>query len=261
MIDQLPEIHALWIGQKLGKLSSCCLRSFVLKGHAVYLHAYEQIDDVPEGVQIVDANRIISKNKIFKHKKTGSYALFSDVFRYELLKKTDGIYVDCDVYCIRPIIPSSSGYILGREDDFKINGAVLGLPKDSLILDRLLNAAYDPFFIPPWYSSKRQKRLKIKKVFRLGKHISDMPWGVIGPEAITYFVKELGLEREIQPIDVFYPIHYLCIKQLLDNDLYLEDLISSRTVCVHLYNEMLRKVDMDKIDPNCILAKMFKNEI
>ena len=39
------------------------------------------------------------------------------------------------------------------------------------------------------------------------------------------------------------------------------NLTSSRTSCVHLYNEILRAIDIDKIDENCILARMFKNEI
>lgn len=261
MINQLPEIHALWIGHTLGRISSCCLKSFVLRGHKVYLHTYNHIDGVPDGINMVDANFILPEDQIFKHKKTGSYALFSDLFRYELLKKVDGIYVDCDVYCIKPLNNSNNGYTLGYEDDFKINGAVLGIPKDSQLLDHLISAAYDPFFIPPWYPIKKQKRLKFKKFFGFGKHISDMPWGIIGPEAITYFVKEFSLETMIQPIDVFYPIHYLCIKQLLDANLDLDDIVTSRTICVHLYNEMLRNVDLDNIEHNSILAKMFRNEI
>ncbi|EXA97121.1 alpha (1-4)-galactosyltransferase domain protein [Acinetobacter baumannii 44362_9] len=35
---------------------------------------------------MVDANKIISKDQIIKHKETGSYALFSDIFRYELMR-------------------------------------------------------------------------------------------------------------------------------------------------------------------------------
>lgn len=261
MLTSLPTVHALWIGNKLGKISSCCLRSFVMRGHTVLLHTYNEIDDLPEGVQCVDANEIIPEDKIFKHSKTGSYALFSDVFRYELLKKVNGVYVDCDVYCLKPLYTQNREYLLGYEDDNKINGAVLALPKESELLSKLLNVAYDPFFIPLWYSKSKQRKLKLKKIFGIGRHISDMPWGVIGPDAITYFLNELNLNNQVQPIDVFYPVHYQCIHQLIDPDLKIEDVTSSRTVCVHLYNEMLRNIDIDNIDQNSILAKMFRNEI
>lgn len=258
---ELPIIHALWIGDRLGKISSSCLRSFVLRGHKVLLHTYGEILDLPEGVQCVDANAIIPKNKIFKHNRTGSYALFSDVFRYELLKQVSGVYVDCDVYCLKPVIIPPSNYLLGFESNNKINGAVLALPHESQLLTSLLNAAYNPFFVPPWYKKSRQRRLKLKKTFGIGQNIADMPWGVIGPDAITYFVKELNLLNQVQPIDIFYPVHYDCINLLTDPQLNIEDVTSSRTSCVHLYNEILRAIDIDKIDENCILAKMFKNEI
>ena len=258
---ELPTIHALWIGHTLGKISSSCLQSFVMRGHKVLLHTYGTVSGVPEGVQCVDANEIIPAEKIFKHNHTGSYALFSDVFRYELLTKVCGIYVDCDVYCLKPIVIPESSYLLGYESDNKINGAVLALPQDSSLLKLLLDAAYNPFFVPPWYKKSRQKRLKFKKMLGIGQHISDMPWGVIGPDAITYFVNQLQLIDQVQPIDIFYPVHYQCIGQLLDPRLQIEDIVSSKTVCVHLYNEMLRNVDLEKIAPESILAKMFRNEI
>ena len=38
------------------------------------------------------------------------------------------------------------GYLLGYEDDTKINGAILALPKESELLHALLKSAYDPLF-------------------------------------------------------------------------------------------------------------------
>ena len=261
MSNNLPVIHALWIGKKLGDISRCCLSSFVKQGHQVHLHVYAEIEDVPDGVDCVDANKIIPENKIIKHNATGSYALFSDIFRYELMNHVDGIYVDCDVYCLKPVLIPQHGYLLGFEDDKCVNGAILRVPKDSELLKELLNAAYDPFFVPPWYSRSKQFRLKTKKVLGVGRSLSDMPWGVIGPKAITYYVKQLGLTTMVQPIDVFYPIHYQCISQLWDSNLKVTDITSSRTSCIHLYNEMLKGVDLKNLNSTSILFKLLKNEI
>lgn len=257
----LPVVHALWVGRELGALSRCCLKSFVMRGHEVRLHTYGDINDVPDGVTIFNAREIIAEKNIIKHKKTGSYALFSDLFRYQLLKQQDGIYIDCDVYCLKPLSLPASGYLFGFEEDNRINGAVLALPKDSKLLDSLLNAAYDPFFVPPWYKKSKRRRLKLKKHLGLGKSIAEMPWGVIGPDAITYFAKEQQLFSEAQPIDMFYPVHYRCMQYLLDGQLQLDDVVTQRTVAVHLYNEMLRKVDFAKLDANCVLNKFLRNEI
>lgn len=257
----LIDIHALWVGNKLGEISRCCLSSFVMRGHSVFLHTYNEIEDLPQGVIILDANLIIPKNNIIKHKKTGSYALFSDIFRYELLKKIDGLYVDCDVYCLKPIEKPESGYLLGFEDDKLINGAVLSLPKDSKVLSSLTNAAYDPYFIPPWYSKTKQFRLKLKKLLGFGKGLEDMPWGVIGPKAITYYIKKLLLEKNVSSIDIFYPVHYNCVSQLFDPKLSVMDVTTSRTLCIHLYNEMLKNKDLHNLHPNCLMYKLLNNQI
>ncbi|MDQ1209805.1 hypothetical protein QE380_002728 [Acinetobacter baylyi] len=257
----LPVIHALWIGKKLGLISRSCLQSFVMRGHKVHLHTYDEIEDIPSGVVRVDANIIIPSKKIIKHNETGSYALFSDIFRYELMRNVEGIYVDCDVYCLKPLTIPEHGYLLGFEDDNWINGAVLKIPKDSELLSSLLAAAYDPKFIPPWYSSSKQFKLKTKKILGIGTTIADMPWGVIGPKAITYFVREYNKTDVIQPIDIFYPVHYQCISQLCDSNLDINDITTSRTSAIHLYNEMLRGINLENLEPNSTLARMLRNEI
>ncbi|MHC5226443.1 glycosyltransferase family 32 protein [Ignatzschineria sp. LJL83] len=262
--NNLPIICAVWIGSELGAIARCCLRSFVMRGHTVHLYAYGKVVDLPEGVVLQDANKVVLKEKIIKHRQSGSYALFSDLFRYKLLQKikTNIVYVDCDVYCLKPLKMTESGYALAYEDDNYINGAVLALPSDSNLLHSLLEAAENPLFIPPWFSRKEKRRLRIKKRFGFGRKLEDMPWGVIGPRAITHYVKNLGIEKYIQPADIYYPVHYTKVKgYLLDPDLQVEDVITNRTQCFHLYNEMLRKVDLRHISPTSILYKMLQNEI
>ncbi|WP_066799744.1 glycosyltransferase [Moraxella oblonga] len=256
---QLPTIHALWIGKQLGKMPNACLSSFIKQGHQVILHCYDEINDIPNGVQIADGNLIIPQDKIIKHKQTGSYALFSDIFRYELLRKVDGVYVDCDVYCLKPIIIPEHGYLFGFEDDTKINGAVLALPKNSELLNKLIEISYDTHFIPPWYPQKKQKRYRLKKYFGFSKHISEMPWGVIGPDAITYFAKYFKVDKFAQDIDIFYPVHYNQVSMLCNGHLELNDITTRRTLCIHLYNEMLRHINPNELNQNSFLYKILNN--
>lgn len=259
--DTLPAIHALWIGQQLGEISSACLSSFVKQGHSVHLHTYSDIHDLPKGITICDASKIIKKEKIFKHKHTGSYAVFADIFRYELLRNVNGIYVDCDVYCLKPLTIPEHGYLFGLEDDNIINNAILSLPSNSPLLNCLTDIITHKNFIPEWYSDKAKKRLRLRNAFGLSKHISEMKWGVTGPEALTHYVNACELGRVAQAIDVFYPVHYNRISQLLTPDLSLNDIVTGRTLAVHLYNEKLRQVDFSTLNPNSVLAKMLANEI
>jgi hypothetical protein len=47
--------------------------------------------DIPNGVTIHDANKIIPAEKIFKYKNNGSYAGFANLFRYKLLLEKGSI--------------------------------------------------------------------------------------------------------------------------------------------------------------------------
>lgn len=261
MTNVLPEINALWVGKALNDIAKCCLFSFIKQGHVVNLYTYDDIDNLPDGIVIKDANVIITEDNIVRHKETGSYALFSDIFRYELLQKTTGIYVDCDVYCIKPLHIPQSGYLFGFEDDNIINGAVLALPSNCALLEDLRNAIKNPFFVPPWYSKSKQKRLKFKKIMGFGRNVADMPWGVIGPDAITYFATKRKVDNLALAIDELYPIHHHRINMLLDNELNLSDITTHRTKAIHLYNEFLRQVDLNSLDKNTILAKLLLNQI
>lgn len=51
------------------------------------------------------------------------------------------------------------------------------------------------------------------------------------------------------------------MSQFIDDSLIIEDIITLRVQCIHLFNEMLRKINLEAIDENCILSKMLRNEI
>lgn len=256
----LPSVNALWIGDTLNPIASACLVSFVNQGHIVNLYTYNPINNLPQNINICDGNQIIHHSKIIKHKKSGSYALFSDIFRYELLKHLNhGFYIDCDVYCLKPIYIPEHGYLFGYENGSIINGAILALPKDSELLLTLTNLANQDSFVPQWYSPYNKTRLKIKRLFGYARHISEMGWGVIGPSAITYYAKTLGVAKYAQPIEVLYPIQHHETHKLLDSNLTIDEVITKNSLCVHLYNETLKNIDFENLPNGCILSKMLGN--
>lgn len=66
------EIFTLWIPnnneKELPLLAHLSLKSMILCGHDVILYAYSHLDNVPKGVRILDANKIVDKSKIFRYK-------------------------------------------------------------------------------------------------------------------------------------------------------------------------------------------------
>lgn len=235
----LPVVNAFWIGPALGERHAACISSFLQVGHRLVLHVYgEPPSDTPYGVDIADASKLIPFDRLPRHKQTGSYALASDIFRYEVLGAGLGLYVDCDVFCIRPI--EDDDYIFGHEGHGTINGAVLKLPRNSAMLSDLRAIGTQKAFIPPWYPERRRRRLGLKALLGLAPEISELPWGVAGPAAVTYYAKKHNVHHLAKPSDYFYPVHYSCADLLLDAGLSVRDLVTPRTVAIHLYNEALR---------------------
>jgi hypothetical protein len=186
------------------------------------------------------------------HRKTGSQALASDRFRYELMAADAGIYVDCDCYCLRPV--QTHEYVFGRESNELVGSAVLRLPPDSNLLRALLDVFRTPGLIPPWLKESRQRRMRWRR--RLGRPVAleDMAWGTAGPLALTYHAKEMALADRAQPIDIYYPLAFQQASRLLCPATTLDDLATSRSQIIHLWNEHWRRVGLVDAPPGSPLA-------
>lgn len=110
MTDEV--VHALWIGNRLGPMQLLTMRSFQAHGFRFHLWAYDPtISPIPSGVVLRDANTVIPEQRVFRYPVAeanidvafgnGSYAGFSDVFRYKLLYDHGGWYTDLDVTCLK----------------------------------------------------------------------------------------------------------------------------------------------------------------
>lgn len=146
MITENKIVHGLWIGKKLGNLELLTIHSFLNFGHDFYLWVYEPIETpLPYSVTVKNANEIISKDKVFKYKYSnqyghgkGSYAGFSDVFRYALLYKYGGWWVDMDVTCLASL-DYEDPYVFRRHHVFDLVGNIIKCPKNS----QLMKLCYD----------------------------------------------------------------------------------------------------------------------
>src|SRR5436190_923323 len=110
-------VNALWVEGRLGYIERACLSSAVQVGHHVVLYTYGGVDAVPEGITVLDASEILPPERMLRHKGNGSFALGSDIFRLELLKRDLGYWVDADVYFLKPLERCEDSYVFGWEDE------------------------------------------------------------------------------------------------------------------------------------------------
>lgn len=235
-----PTCCALWIGGNLGPIAAACLASFTRRGHRVVLYCYDAPKDVPPGIEVADAATVLPADRLFRHKATGSYAIFADYFRYELLRRGLGVWIDCDVYCVRPI-ELGNGHVYGWQAMQSINNAVLGLPADSPVLPQLTAIFTTQSPVMPWFPVQAQQSLTAAKLSGAVFGAADLPWGATGPLALTYVLLQAGLARHARPRAVFYPIGSENVAPFIQRGVDFASHIAPETLTVHLWNEILRK--------------------
>lgn len=215
-------IQSLWIGEALSPMERLSLGSFVAHGHEVDLYVYGEVANVPPGVRLRDASEILPASRIFRYREHDSVAGFANFFRYKLLFERGGWWTDADVVCLRPFT-FADAYVFASEISYKrknITNCVIYAQPGSPMMERAwqICEARDP---------------------------STIRWGETGPRLCTQLVAELGLERYVQPPEVFCPVEWANWQSLADPAARLPRL-SRKTHAVHLWNEMWRRAGADK---------------
>jgi hypothetical protein len=233
------QINCLWFGKTLGDLEQICLLSMLRQGHKVRLFCYDTISNVPTGIEISDAREIMPRQELILYRGNGSPALGSNKFRYLIMKKGLGIWLDTDVILIKPI-PKPQNCIFGWQDKKLICNAVLYLPQSSPLTGEICNFVSQQYPVPPFFDDATRSELERRSKSGHPVDVRDLPWGVYGPKALTYFVRKNGLLHYSKPKDVFYPVHWSEAHALLSPKYDVSALITNSTVAIHLWNAALR---------------------
>jgi hypothetical protein len=229
--------NLLWIGPRLGRVERACLRSVLRQGHPVSLYCYEPPEGVPEGVALCDAAEILPQASIVRH-QSGSVALFTNWFRYELQRREKGTWLDADIYLLAPL-PDDRPSLFGWQEPGVIATGVLRLPADSPLLLPLL-ALFEERDIPPWLEPDERMAAWLRRRLTGRTHLSRMPWGSAGPNALTALAMRHGLAGEALPAETFYPVHHHEARWLLEPARPLDSVIAPTTIAIHLWNEVIK---------------------
>lgn len=133
-------VNGLWIGPLLSNIELLTIRSFLAAGHIFRIWIYEPVSNIPEGVEVFDANSIIPSDQIFRYKYAnafghgkGSVSGFSDIFRYKLLYDQGGWWVDMDICCIAPF-EFDAPYFFRTHHDLNMVGNIMKCPKGCKLM-------------------------------------------------------------------------------------------------------------------------------
>ncbi len=233
-------INYFWHGAPLGDIEIVSMLSSLAVGERVRLFSYEKLKNIPDGVELADAREVMDQDQLIRFRATQSPALGSNRFRYNLQKKQLGIWFDLDILQLKKIDPSDN-FIFGFEDQSIINSAVLRTPFDSELLDDLLAFTSQQYPNPPFYDQNTKSLLIDQANKGNPVPVEALPWGVFGPQALTYFIKKNNLLDQVKPRECFYPIHHSQAHLPFMANIDISQFIKEQTTLIHLWNEMLRK--------------------
>lgn len=223
----LDPIQGLWIGQALGPMEQCSIRSFVRNGHPYHLFVYDTVDGIPPGTAIMDAAQILPKALLFAN-DPNTFAAVSDLFRYKLLYERGGYWADLDVVCLRPF-SFTQEYVFTQE-----------LEKDGTI-------GFGSCVIK---TSAGSESMRACLEVCLARGSRDVRWGEFGPALLGKAITQLELTKHLVPYRVFCPIPYWTWDLLLRDDQEAQEAIRGRiggdTRAIHLWNQMWRLGGADK---------------
>ncbi|WP_270087404.1 glycosyltransferase [Sphingobacterium sp. SYP-B4668] len=226
-------IQSFWHGETLSQVERLCIDSFIANGHEFHLYTYNaNLKGVPEKCLLMDANEIISSDRIFLDSR-GTIATFSDYFRVKMLYLRGGWWVDMDIVCLKYFDFEqthifSSEYVNG---EIFANIGCIKSPKGSAFL---LN-----------YIAALELTLEKK---------TTIPWGTFGPTLMNNLLKLYDTTGFLQEPEVFImpKLIYSDNKQLmfyrLFNHLKIEEISEKleNSYSIHLYNELWRLNAIDK---------------
>ena len=204
--------------------------SFLANGHKFHLYAYDQLAELPPGAEIIDAGQILPQSLIFRYSGSGSFAGFSNYFRYKLLLDRGGWWVDLDTICLRPF-DFDTEYVFSSEIHAGAevtDAAAIKAPPGSQFAEYAWRVC----------QSKDPKKLV---------------WGEVGPRLLDEAVERCGLRRYVRKATAFCPIPFPEWESVLDPNEYRD--FGAEVFAVHLWNEMWRDSGRDKdanYSPGCL---------
>jgi Alpha 1,4-glycosyltransferase conserved region len=229
-------VRSFWHGQ-FSPYEALCLSSFVAAGIQVELFSEAPIAGLPDGVTRRNARDILDRQVAYYRQEFDgpSPALHANHFRYALLERLGGWWVDTDVMLVGASLPDASIF-LARQSDLEFNNSVMRFPARH----PLMKAARERAAAGP----------------------DNARWGETGPKLLTELQPVYAPDMPIAPRQSTYEIEADEFQKFLLPEAReeIDERISNSTF-VHLWNEMWRRAGIPKnIAPpkECWLDRMFE---
>lgn len=239
------DICTFWYGDRLRPIDWLCLSSMVQTGQRVKLYSHGPIVNVPEGVELLEAEPIMPLSTLYRldpkfpdYKPNRTIVQFSDFFRVMLMKHQAGVWLDTDVYLVKQFHPQEGEVWLARENVERVGVSALYLPPDNPIIAEFEAYLSGGEMVPNWLGFRRRVwlplRLRMKKIPVLPGRLGIT---VFGNDGISRLAKRYGFFNQAKEKKSFYYWTGRDAERIFDPAYGLEPLNDPRFIGFHIHKK------------------------
>lgn len=244
--------RSYWYGGALPPYACMCINSYLKHGHEFILYTHTGVENPPNGCVVEDAEPILPIELAPSiGAPAGNIRALSDWFRYRMLYKYGGWWVDTDA-CLAPGARVPQGdYIFFKEMSVSAANGIFKVPKECSLMERMISVFERLREYKPWYDRIKE----VSSISHVLERASDEAahelvgkWNVGGPRWFLAGIQEEGLEKYMVPYKPFGSDNLcgdqaLCdgwstITALYNGQFSLEKDILPRMWNIHLYGSM-----------------------
>ncbi len=235
-------VQSLWVGPKLSDLEKYSIKSFQKQGHTFVLYTYGKVLGIPKNTIVKDGNEIISKEDLFDFKS--SFLPFSDLFRYAMLYKNGGYWVDLDMICLKKL-DFKEPYIFSSERTIQ-KGPYRHRTKTEISNIGILKSPKNSKF----YKELFEECLQICEKKKIKKNVQLM-------EVMRKYLDKYDFHKYVKPYYYFCPLDWWhtkdafippCCRSKYGVPEYDIDFIFENAYTVHMWRSLL--YNRHKLNPN-----------
>lgn len=261
-------LQTFWTGNPLSRLERAALQSYVNVGYTVDIYTYNPIAEFKKQlptqrhIRVHDAREVLPESQLFKYSgREGigkrddafSYLPFSDLFRFTMLHKNGGAWIDLDIFLVKPLPARllNQPYIFAGERTIQKGAYRKKEPEVPTV----------SFFKVPGPKSEFMTWI-----------LDHIPTGLLTLKSpFDYMnlyrkgIEELGLQRYVVPADAFLPLNWWDVKDSFEQGsgaadtcfrgkygtapFCVGDLKKRDVYGVHWFRAILRKKDLPYEEP------------
>jgi hypothetical protein len=218
---QYEPVQSLWIGNELSNMEVLCIRSYMQHGHAFHLYVYNEVENIPPGTIIKDANEIYPEANVYSDQWNG-FVNFSNRFRYTLLYQKGGWWVDMDTVCLKPF---------NFTEDYVFSSEAVPMYRRVLVNTTYIKA------------KAGSKLFSDCLEFIDNRKYEHLHWGEHGVNLISRMIFLNKLQSFIKTPDFFCPISAFELELLLGQD---NMKLISQSYAVHWWHELWKRRGLQK---------------